>query len=341
MKSTVMVVMLGMFLLAAVVPAIGASQADLLVQGIADLHDKDPAKQAQGVSCLDEVIRNAPNSPEAGIACYQLGCYYRLDREKSLVYFRQGYGIQSKDQSNAGISVGHTLAALGKKLEAADAFEDVGNKFPDKASYAYYRAGMNYLGESRGKLQSAALRSRAKELFTKSVAAGNIEAKIHILGMRWEDCYNGNAKWEELIPDLEEYANDPKPPAYARARAFLMIAEHSQEIRDAGNALTYTDKVLETEFKGCRAEQAWAMRVKADALGELGRWNEAVAVYSDIYSQFTDKDNFGGNNVRAISLYYKAQALEKLGLNDESVAVMNMLHQEYPDTIYARAGGLK
>lgn len=341
MKGTKVVIMLGLFLMATVAPAIGASQADLLMQGIAALRDKDPAQQALGVSCLESVIWNAPTSSEAGTACYQLGCYYRLDREKSLAYFRQGYGIQSKDQSNAGISVGHTLVAMGKKLDAAVAFEDVGNKFPDKASYAYYRAGMCYLGESRGKVQSAALRNKAKELFAKPVAAGNLEAKLQLLGMRWEDCDNGKAKWEELIPDLEAYAQDPKPPAYARARAFLMIAEHSQDIGDASNALTYTGKVLAIEFKRCRAEQAWAMRVKASALEDLGRWDEAVAVYSDIYSQFTDSDNFGGNNVRAISLYYKAQALKKLGLNDECMAVMDTLRQEYPDTIYARAGGLE
>lgn len=333
--------MLGLFLLGAVVPAVGTSQADLLAQGIAALHDKEPAQQTLGVSYLESVIQNAPTSSEAGTACYQLGCYHKADRDKSLAYFRQGYGIPGKDQSNAGISVAHTLVATGKKLDAAVVFEEVGTKFPDKADYAFYRAGMCHLGESRGKADKSALRHKAMDLFARSSAAGNLEAKLQVLGMRWEDCCDEKADYAQLIPDLEAYSEDAKAPAYARARCLLMIAEHSQDISENNRVLEFTDRVLTPQFKKCRAERAWAMRVKAEALGDLGRWNDAVDIYTDLYSQFTDSDNFAGNNVRAIALYYKADALKRLGLNDESGTVMAILRQEYPDTIYAQSGGLE
>lgn len=330
-----------LLLLATVAPAVGASQGDLLAQGVIALHDDDPAQQALGVSCLESVIQNAPTSAEAGTASYELGFYYKVDREKSLAYFRQAYGIAGESQSKAGISIGHTLVAMGKKLDAAAVFEEVGTKFPDKANYAFYNAGMCYLGESRGKIQSAALRNKAKDLFAKSMAAGNLEAKIQLLGMRWEDCDNGNGKWEELIPDLESYARDPKPPAYARATALLMIAERSLNSGDNDNATAYTDEVLAAEFKTCRTEQAWAMLVKAGALEELGRTDEAIGLFDNIYSQFTDSDNFRGNNVRAASLYFKAQALSKLSLEDQSAVVMDKLRQEYPDCKYLTSGATK
>lgn len=331
MKSKVFIAVL--VLLTAAVPAIGATQAELLAQGIAALHDKSPTQQSVGISILESVIANGPSSPEAGTACYQLGMYYKADREKSLSYFKQSYGIEGKDQPNAGISMAHTLVAMGKKLDAAAVFEEVGTRFPKKASNAFYRGGMCYLGESRGKIQSLALRNKAKEGFATSAALGNLEAKLQLLGMRWED-RGPKDKWENLIPDLEAYAEAAKAPAYARARCLLMIAEHSQRINESDRVLEYTDRVLVPEYKKCRAEQAWAMRVKARTLEFLGRWSEAAALYSDIYSTFTDADNFGGNNVRATALYRKAEALNKLGLKEESSAVMEVLRQEYPD-IYA------
>jgi tetratricopeptide (TPR) repeat protein len=329
-----LVLIIALLLAAALGPAVGATQQELLLQGIAALHDKDPAQQAQGASILESVIANAPTSPEAGPVCYQLGCYYKADREKSLAYFRQGYGIPGKDQSNAGVSVAHTLVAIGRKVDAAAAFEDVGTKFPDKANYAFYRAGMCWLGESRGKIQSLALRNKAKEDFAKSVATGNLEAKLQLLGMRWEDCDNAKAKWEELIPDLESFAHDSKAPAYARARAFLMMAERSLNSGQNDDALTYSEEVLAADFKGCRAEQAWALLMKAGALEEMGKWDEAIPLYDRIYSEFTDADNFATNNVRAAALHYKGKGLKRLGAIQESAAVMEKLRQEYPSCMY-------
>jgi len=326
--------------MAAVTRAVAATQADLLSQGIAALQDKDSAQQARGVSYLESVIQESPTSPEAGTACYRLGCYYKADRDKSLAYFKQAYGIRGKDQANAGISIAHTLVATGKRLDAGAAFAEVGERFPDKAQYACYRAGMCYLGESRDKADPSALRKRAKDLFSKSAAAGNAEAQLQLLGMRWEDCDSNHseAEWATLMSDLETYARDTKPPAYARARAFLMIAEHKLDSGDAAAALTYTSQVLGTEFKGCRIEQAWALDVEADALEDLGRWDEVVAVCDQIYSGFTDSDNFRGNNVRACALDRKASALKMLGRQDESAAVLVQLRQEYP--AYAQKGGL-
>ena len=342
MRRRVITLVTGLLLMAAVAQAIGASQEELLAQGIVALHEKEPAQQTLGVSCLESVIQNAPTSPQAGTACYQLGCHFRVDREKSLAYFRQAYVIPSKDRVNAGISIAHTLVAMGRKLDAASAFEDVAVRCPAEVRYACYRAGMCYLGESRGKAEPAPLRDKAKRLFTKSAAAGNLEAKLQLLGMRWEDCDAADpdkADWGGLISDLRAYGQDAKAPAYARARAFLMIAEHGQIDGDTDQALRYTDEVLAPEFKGCRAEQAWAMYVRAMALGELGRWTEAFALYDDIHSKFKDSDNFGGNNVRAIALYCKAHALNQLGRNDEAEAVMAALRREYPNSEYALLGG--
>ena len=316
-----------------------ADQADVLAQGVSALRQEDSAQQSLGVSLLESVIQNAPASSEAGTACYQLGCHYAKDRVKSLAYFKQSYGIPGKDQSNAGISVAHTLVATGKRLDAGTVFEEVGTRFPDRAKYAFYRGGMCYLGESRGKKDSAALRNRAKDLFVRSVAAGNLEAKLQFLGMRWEDCYDGKGEYDELIPDLETYANDVKAPKYARARCLLMIAEYGADNRDSDMALSYTSKVLTPEYQKCRTEQAWAMHVKAIALGDLGKWDEVVAVCNDIYSGFTDSNNFGGNNVRANALCDKARALKKLGQDEESAAVLATLRQEYPE--YAKLGGLE
>lgn len=328
-----------LLLTAAVTRVLGASQADLLAQGIAALGEKDSAQQALGISILESVIQNAPTSPEAGTAWYQLGSHYRLDREKSLACFRQAYGIPGKDQVNGGISTAHTLVAMGKKLDAASAFEDVGAKYPAEVKYACYRAGMCYLGVSRSEAQPAGLRDKAKDLFARSAAAGNLEAKLQLLGMRWEDCDAGKAKWDGLIPDLEAYARDPKAPAYARARALLMIAEHSLNSDDNENALAYADEVLATEFKSCRIEQAWATFVKAGALAELERTNDAIELFDTIHSRFTDADNFAGNNVRAAALYFKAELLRKNGQEDQALAVMDELRQEYPDCKFLRPPG--
>lgn len=339
MKRSAIVSVVVLLFIVIVTPAVAATQSDMLVQGIAALHDKDPAQQVQGVGYLESVIHNAPTSPEAGTACYQLGRYYKADREKSLAFYKQAYGISGNDQADAGVMAAYTLNALGEKLDAASMFEEVGTTFPGKASEAWYRAGMCYLGESRGKVRSAALRAKAEGLFGKAATLGNLDAQLQLLGMRWEDCDNGKAKWDDVIPDLEAYTQNTKAPAYARARACLMIAEHSW---DAGGqsdrVLAYTGKVLATEFKDCRQEQAWAMYVRACALEQLGSWDEALKLYDDILDRFTDQDNFGGNNVRAVALYCKADSLKKLGRNDESAAVMRLLRQQYPTSEYAQGG---
>lgn len=62
----------------------------------------------------------------------------------------------------------------------------------------------------------------------------------------------------------------------------------------------------------------------------------AVKTFDDLYNTYTDKDNFAGNNVRAMAIYAKIRSLEKLGDKDAAEAARTLLKQTWPDSIFAR-----
>ena len=177
----------------AAVVALGASGmadamtlADQLAFGKQAISAEDQQTRETGIAALEDVIMREPTSSEAGEANYRLGLHYQKDRARALTYFSQAYSIANPYRSQAGISVGHTLVAMGRKLDAASAFEDVAAKCPAEAKYACYRAGMCYLGVSRADAQPASLRDKAKDLFARSAdrrqSGGETPVARHAVG---------------------------------------------------------------------------------------------------------------------------------------------------------------
>ena len=341
------------FLLALVVPVIGASQAELLAQGIAGLNDKDPVQQAQGVSILQGIRAAAPQSGEAGDAAFALARYYKGERAKKLALYAQAWNTPSTHRREAGKSLGCIRSAVGDKQGAVDIWLAVAAAYPSEKESSYASAQRALVGMARLEKDWAkreVIRGQAK-LLQDSILANREspyywENRIERAAMDHEEAQNEKRPWGPVIDELAEIGSDTSAPKWARARAYLIAAEGEGFQKNREGIIEFCDLALEVAkpdeakpvLSNCRTEYYRSLYEKAGAFCALNRRAEAIPLYQQIIAECKPTDNFGGlDNVEAAS-WWLVKCYNNLGMAEEADEALAQFRQQYPNSRFLAEG---
>lgn len=317
----------------------------LLAQAETKITAKDyPA----AVALLDQVVTSYPQSAESAVAsCKKGDCLTRLsNRPGAMEAYR--WVIENHPTSpaapDAARGIAYTYLALGNRAEASKAFDALIEKYPQSphVPVAHLRIGMIYLGDSRKDLENRpTLRQKALSSFAQalSLSQGNAdvegEAALQILGMRFEGAIDGKEEWSVIESALDSFEQDhPNAPQKAKATVQLMKAERAMAQKDFLGAQEIV-KDFGATYAGLRTESAWAALLLGYAYHQQNMYQQAIDTFDDLVSKYTDKDNFAGNNVRAMAVYAKIKCLEKLGNRESAESARTFLKQTWPSSVFA------
>jgi len=303
----------------------------------------------KAIEYCQRVVSTYPQSLQAADASCKMGdCLSRLNRRVEALAAYQwvlANHAQSPIAPEASRGIAYTHIALGQRTEAMKAFGDLAAAYPEspQAALAHLRMGMLYISDLRKDAENApALRQKALDQFaaalsSKAASAEVVaEAALQTLGMRFEAALDGSESWTAVDSALETFEQShPNAPSKAKARVCLMRAERATSLKNYEEVIRLTEPLPKT-YPGLRIESAWSMLLLGSAYAETGRHREAVATFDAIVGGYTDADNFAGNNVRALAVYFKISCLEKLGETAAAAAATAFLKQTWPDSDIAK-----
>lgn len=316
---------------------------------LAQADTKIAAKDYQGaITLLDQIVVSYPQSAESAVAGFKKGDCLTGQGKRLEALDAYRWVIANHPESpvapDATRGIAYTYLGLGNRAEAAKAFEALMEKYPESphVPVAHLRIGMIYLGDSRTDIQNRkTLREKALASFAQALSSskGNAdvegEAALQILGMRFEGAIEGKEDWSVIESALDNFEQDhPNASEKAKATVQLMKAERAMAQKDFVGAQEIV-KDFGATYAGLRTESAWAALLLGYAYHQQNMYQQAIDTFDDLVSKYTDKDNFAGNNVRAMAVYAKIKCLEKLGNRESAESARTFLKQTWPSSVFA------
>ncbi len=247
----------------------------------------------------------------------------------------------SREAPTAILRAGYTLTALGAVDDAISKISELVDRYPASIDAADGQLRIGYLSIKKRRLATS-LNDKTRWITAARDAFGKVlkdyseqretaaVAAVQYSGVLFEMATSKLAPWDIVEPQLESVLHDfPDAPVIVKARVLLMQAEARQTSGDLKSALEKAAEVTR-EYSDCRTEAAWAQLLLGMIYRDSGDLNAAIAAFNKVFANYSDTDNFAGNNVRAAALLAVGQCMHAKGDKQGARAAFDKIISTWP-----------